>query len=151
MILVSLQFLDAILNKPGSLTEEEFEIMKTHTTLGAEMLTNLTMYSDDPLLLQTAHDICRWHHERYDGNGYPDGLVGDQIPISAQVVSLADVYDALTSERVYKEAVPHKTAMKMILSGECGEFNPLLIECLTETEDCILRELNTPDFTPPFF
>lgn len=140
---------DAILNKPGSLTEEEFEIMKTHTTLGAEMLTNLTMYSDDPLLLQTAHDICRWHHERYDGNGYPDGLVGDQIPISAQVVSLADVYDALTSERVYKEAVPHKTAMKMILSGECGEFNPLLIECLAETEDCILRELNTPNLTPP--
>ena len=141
---------DEILNKPGKLTDEEFEIMKTHTTVGASMLDKLDMYDDSPLLLQTAHDICRWHHERWDGGGYPDGLKGDDIPISAQVVSMADVYDALTSERVYKKAVPHETAMQMILDGKCGQFNPLLIECLVESSDRIISELNVPTIAPPF-
>ena len=140
---------DSVLNKPGALTPEEFEIMKTHTTLGSDMLDNLNMYSDSPLLLKTAHDICRWHHERWDGKGYPDGLIGDQIPISAQVVSLADVYDALTSERVYKGAVSHYVAMEMIRNGECGAFNPLLLECLEETSERILHELNAPTLAPP--
>ncbi len=140
---------DDILNKPGKLTDEEFEIMKTHTTVGAAMLDKLDMYDDSPLLLQTAHDICRWHHERWDGHGYPDGLKGDEIPISAQVVSMADVYDALTSERVYKKAVPHEQAMDMILHGQCGAFNPLLIECLVEASDRIISELNVPTIAPP--
>ena len=140
---------DVILNKPGKLTDEEFEIMKSHTVKGSEMLNNLNMYSDNPLLIETAHDICRWHHERYDGNGYPDHLQGDKIPISAQIVSLADVYDALTSERVYKDAYSHEEAMQMILNNECGVFNPLLIECLVEMESRILEELNIPSLTPP--
>lgn len=93
---------EAILNKPGRLTAEEFEFMKAHTAIGADMLRNLPRYQKERLL-QIAIEICRWHHERYDGKGYPDGLVGDEIPISAQLVSIADVYDALTSERVYKK------------------------------------------------
>ena len=129
-----------ILNKPGKLTPEEFEIMKTHTVIGASMLDSLEEYQDEKLV-QIAKEICRWHHERYDGKGYPDGLVGDEIPISAQVVALADVYDALTSERVYKKAYSHEKAMKMILGGECGEFNPLLLECLVETQDYIRLSL----------
>lgn len=140
---------DNILNKPGRLTADEFEIMKTHTTLGAEMLERLNMYTDNQLLLQTAHDICRWHHERWDGNGYPDGLKGDEIPISAQVVSLADVYDALTSERVYKSAVSHETAMKMIMNGESGVFNPLLLECLEEVSERVKQELDSSAIDPP--
>ena len=125
-----------ILNKPGRLTKEEFEVMKTHTTLGADMLAALDQYSDSSLV-RTARDICRWHHERWDGRGYPDGLKGDEIPISAQVVSIVDVYDALTSDRVYKKAIPHEEAMAMIARGECGEFNPLLLECLVECQDRI--------------
>lgn len=140
---------DSILNKPGRLTDEEFEVMKSHTVLGSNMLDNLTMYNDNPVLLQTARDICRHHHERWDGGGYPDQLKGDDIPISAQVVSLADVYDALTSDRVYKKAIPHDEAMRMIINGECGQFNPLLIECLLESEDRIRRELDVPALTPP--
>lgn len=140
---------DAVLNKPGKLTEEEFEIMKTHTVRGAEMLEKLDEYNDNPTLIRTAHDICRWHHERYDGSGYPDGLKGDDIPISAQVVSLADVYDALTSERVYKHAVPHEEAMRMILNGECGAFNPLLLDCLVDVQERIAEELDVPALTPP--
>ena len=88
-----------------------------------------------------AHDICRWHHERFDGKGYPDGLVGDEIPISAQVVSLADGYDALVSERVYKKAFSHERAIQMILNGECGAFNPVLLECLLQIQDPLKREL----------
>ena len=140
---------DDVLNKPGKLTDEEFEIMKTHTVLGANMLENLDEYNDNPTLIKTAHDICRWHHERYDGSGYPDGLKGDEIPISAQVVALADVYDALTSERVYKHAVPHSEAMRMILNGECGVFNPLLLDCLVDVQDRIANELDAPPMTPP--
>ena len=122
---------EKILNKPGKLTAEEFEIMKQHTVIGEEMLKNLEFYQDEELV-RYAREICRWHHERYDGRGYPDGLVGDEIPIAAQVVSMADVYDALTSERVYKKAFSHEKAMEMILNGECGTFHPLLLECLQE-------------------
>ena len=105
----------------------------------AEMLEQLGIYQDEPLV-KIAHQICRWHHERYDGKGYPDGLVGDEIPISAQVVSVADVYDALASERVYKKAVPHEKVLEMILHGECGQFNPILIECLQEISSRIRSE-----------
>ena len=125
---------EKILNKPGKLTKEEFEIMKTHTLIGAQMLDNLDMYRNEKLL-KFAYEICRWHHERYDGKGYPDGLVGEEIPISAQVVSLADVYDALVSERVYKKAFSHEKALEMIQNGECGTFNPLLLQCMTEVQD----------------
>ena len=122
---------EKILNKPGRLTKEEFEIMKQHTVIGEDMLKHLEFYQDEELV-RYARKICRWHHERYDGRGYPDGLKGDEIPIAAQVVSLADVYDALTSERVYKSAYSHDVAMEMILNGECGQFNPLLLECLKQ-------------------
>ncbi len=134
---------ESILNKPGKLTAEEFEVVKTHAAVGASILQNLPMTQDEPLI-QVAYQICRWHHERYDGHGYPDGLVGDQIPITAQVVSLADVYDALTGERCYKKAYPHETAVRMIQNGECGVFNPLLIECLLDIQDQLQREIGTP-------
>lgn len=130
---------DEILNKPGKLTPEEFEVMKGHSMAGANMLSDLASFSEEPLV-KTAYEICRWHHERFDGRGYPDGLEGDNIPISSQVVAVADAYDALTSERVYKKAFTHKTAMKMILGGECGTFNPLIIECLKKAADDILAE-----------
>lgn len=132
---------DAILNKPGRLTDEEFEVMKTHTVLGARMLDDLDAYKGEKLF-ETAWQICRWHHERYDGNGYPDGLKGDDIPISAQVVSVADVYDALTSDRVYKRAFSHEKAMQMILDGECGQFNPVLLQCLVNIQDRIKAGLD---------
>ena len=106
---------EKILNKPGKLTKEEFEIMKTHTLIGAQMLDNLDMYRNEKLL-KLAYEICHWHHERYDGKGYPDGLVGEEIPISAQVVSLADVYDALVSERVYKKACLLYTSMHKLFA-----------------------------------
>ena len=131
---------ESILNKPGRLTDEEFEIMKTHTLIGASILEKMEHYQDEPLV-QIARDICRWHHERYDGRGYPDGLKGDQIPISVQVVALADVYDALVSERVYKKAYSHEQALRMILNGECGAFNPLLLQCLMDIKYKIKWEL----------
>ena len=124
---------EKILNKPGRLTTEEFEVVKTHSMLGAEMLHQLENFNEQPLL-QTAYEITRWHHERWDGRGYPDGLKGDEIPISAQLVALADVYDALTSERCYKKAFSHEKAVQMILNGECGAFNPLLLQCLTDVQ-----------------
>lgn len=127
---------EKILNKPGKLTEEEYEIMKTHTTIGAIMIHQVKMEEDDTLI-QFAYEICRWHHEKWDGRGYPDGLKGNYIPISAQVVSIADVYDALVSERVYKKAYSHEKAIEMIINGECGEFNPLLIQCLKDCSDRI--------------
>lgn len=127
---------ESILNKPGKLTHEEFEIMKTHTTIGAEMLDKIDDYRDEPLV-RYAYEICRWHHERYDGRGYPDGLVGEQIPISAQIVAIADVYDALVSVRSYKKAFPHETAIDMIFNGECGTFNPMLLDCLRAAADKI--------------
>lgn len=122
--------------------------MKTHTTVGADMLEQLDQYTESALV-QTARDIARWHHERYDGHGYPDGLVGDDIPISAQVVSVADVYDALTSDRVYKKAFTHEKAINMILNGECGTFNPLLLECLVDVEGRIRAELDDAESAPP--
>lgn len=124
---------ESILNKPGKLTREEFQIIKTHTTNGADIIRQMVSRQEKPLL-RFAWEICRWHHERWDGNGYPDGLIGEQIPISAQVVALADVYDALTSKRCYKDAYDHKTAMDMILNGECGAYNPLLLKCMREIE-----------------
>ncbi len=130
-----------ILNKPGRFTPEEFEIMKKHTLEGAKMLGDIP-YRKDEELVKIGYQICRWHHERYDGRGYPDGLVGDEIPIAAQAVSLADVYDALTSKRVYKDAYAPETAVKMILRGECGTFNPLLLDCLRELAPKLEKELH---------
>lgn len=131
---------ERILNKPGKLTPEEFEVIKTHSAIGAGMLETVSFFQHEELV-QTARDICRWHHERYDGRGYPDGLKGDEIPIAAQVVALADVYDALTNERIYKPAYPHPVAVDMILNGECGAFNPLLLQCLTESASYLESEL----------
>ena len=131
---------DSILNKPGKLTPEEFKVIQTHSMLGAKMLHDLDNFAEQPLL-QTAYEIARWHHERWDGRGYPDGLKGDEIPISAQLVSLADVYDALTSERCYKKAFSHEKAVQMILNGECGAFNPLLLQCLTDIQADLKEEL----------
>lgn len=125
---------DAILNKPGKLTKEEYEIMKTHTLQGCAIIERIPQYETNSIY-QYAYDICRYHHERYDGNGYPDKLSGDNIPIWVQVVAFADVYDALTAERVYKKAFPHEKAMDMIINGECGCFNPELLKCLKEFEN----------------
>ena len=135
---------DRILNKAGKLTEEEFEVIKRHPIIGASILKNLALHQDEPIV-KVAYEICRWHHERYDGGGYPDGLKGEQIPISAQIVSLADVYDALVSDRIYKKAYSHKEAVRMILAGECGAFNPLLLECLEEIQGKIKEELEVQD------
>ncbi len=132
---------EEILNKPGRLTPEEFEVIKTHAVVGAQMLSNLPAYENEPLL-KTAQNICRWHHERYDGRGYPDGLKGDEIPIAAQIVALADTYDALTSNRCYKKSYPHETAVEMILDGQCGTFNPLLMECLKDIAPTLEEELS---------
>ena len=132
---------DVILNKPGRLTVEEFEIIKTHSMVGANMLLDLPIEQQEAPLVKVATEICRWHHERYDGNGYPDGLKGEEIPIAAQVVALADVYDALTSERCYKKAYSHEEALKMILEGQCGAFNPSLLLCLQEIADTLENKL----------
>jgi len=132
---------DKILNKPGRLTAEEFEVIKTHSIIGAEMLQDLHNTHNYPLF-DKAYEICRWHHERYDGKGYPDGLSGEEIPISAQVTSLADVYDALTSNRCYKKAFSHEKAMEMILDGQCGAFNPVLLQCLKDCEKQSLAEFS---------
>ena len=132
---------DSILNKPGRLTAEEFEVIKTHSIVGANILLDLPIEQQEAPLVKVAAEICRWHHERYDGNGYPDGLKGEEIPIAAQVVALADVYDALTSERCYKKAYSHEEALKMILEGQCGAFNPTLLLCLQEIADILESEL----------
>ena len=119
---------DSILMKPGRLTDEEFEYMKSHTTRGCDILNNIEgIWEED--YQQVSYEICRHHHERYDGRGYPDGLKGDEIPISAQLVSIADVYDALVCERCYKDAIPKDKAFLMIINGECGVFSPKLLEC----------------------
>lgn len=134
-----------ILNKPGRLTDEEFSVMKTHASTGAQMLEEFVKtQAQDPLIL-AAYQICRWHHERWDGKGYPDGLKGAEIPLCAQVVALADVYDALTSKRVYKDAFSHETAIQMILEGKCGTFNPTLLDCLKKNEAALLAELKECD------
>ena len=119
---------DAILMKPGPLTDPEREIMKTHAATGCQILASLGSMTD-PEYMRYAHNICHYHHERWDGGGYPEGLAGNDIPICAQVVGLADVYDALTSKRVYKEAFSFTRAVNMILKGECGQFSPKLLEC----------------------
>ena len=125
-----------ILKKPGKLTAEEFEIVKRHTVMGAQLIADLPVYQNEKLV-QYAITICRWHHERWNGEGYPDGLWGDGIPIAAQVVSLADAYDALTNARSYKTAFDHETALAMLHNGECGSFNPLLLTCLDEVSETI--------------
>lgn len=135
---------EEILNKPGKLTEEEFEIMKTHTTIGSDILNHLKMYQNEPLV-KYGNEICLGHHERWDGKGYPNGLKGDAIPISAQVASIADVYDALVGKRVYKLPFTHEKAMEMIITGQCGEFNPLLIECLIDIGDRLKLELENAE------
>ncbi len=119
---------DAILMKAGPLTEEEWEIMRTHSVTGCYILETLSEMADQEYL-RYAHNICHYHHERWDGNGYPEGLAGEDIPICAQVVGLADCFEALTSERVYKEAYSPARAINMILKGECGTFSPKLLEC----------------------
>ena len=131
---------EKILNKAGRLMPQEIEKMKEHTVIGASILENMELFKDEELV-KTAYQICRWHHERYDGRGYPDGLKGEEIPVSAQVVALADVYDALVSRRVYKKSYSHEEAMKMILGGECGAFNPVLLQCLTEAQDKIKESI----------
>ena len=131
----------AILNKPGKLTPEEFEQVKKHTLIGAEMVMNIGEFRNEPLV-RYAHDICLYHHEKYDGKGYPKGLIGDEIPIAAQVVALADVYDALTAKRVYKDAYSAEEAVQMIVDGECGKFNPLLMECLLDIRRFLEKDSN---------
>lgn len=132
---------DEILNKPGRLTAEEFAVIKGHSMAGANMLSELPLDQKEEPLVKTAHEICRWHHERYDGGGYPDGLKGEEIPVSAQVVALADVYDALTSERCYKDAYSHEKAIEMILAGQCGAFNPLMLECLLDISSSLKKKM----------
>ena len=134
-----------ILNKCGKLTDEEYKIMKTHTLEGAKMLEDIPFRRDEPLI-KVSYEICRWHHERFDGSGYPDGLKGEEIPISAQVVALADVYDALTSRRVYKPPFIHDKAVDMILNGECGAFNPLLLECFKDCHKELEQKLKEVSF-----
>ena len=122
---------DSIMLKPGKMTDDEFEIMRSHTTKGIELLESIKTSWDDEYG-KAAEEICRWHHERYDGRGYPDGLMGDDIPISAQLVSIADTYDALVSDRVYKKAYSKSEAFKMITEGECGVFSPKLVEAFRQ-------------------
>lgn len=136
---------ESILLKPGKLTAKEFEVMKTHTLIGDNLIKSLEIYHDEPLL-QMAAQICRWHHERYDGGGYPDGLKGEEIPICAQVVSIVDVYDALMSARPYKPAFSSEKAIQMILNGECGVFNPVLVDCLLEV---VSQQKTGKEGTPP--
>ena len=132
---------DEILNKPSRLTAEEFAVIKGHSMAGANMLSELPLDQKEEPLVKTAYEICRWHHERYDGGGYPDGLKGEEIPVSAQVVALADVYDALTSERCYKDAYSHEKAIEMILAGQCGAFNPLMLECLLDISSSLKKKM----------
>lgn len=125
---------DAILCKPGKLTDEEYEVMKSHSEKGYNIISGLQGVWDDSFK-KLSLDITRYHHERWDGRGYPDKLVGDEIPISAQIVGMADVYDALVNERPYKKPFSHEKAIQMICDGECGTFNPKLIECLKEINE----------------
>ncbi len=138
---------EKILKKPGKLTDEEFNIVKTHTVIGAKIIENTPAHQNKKIIKYAAQ-ICRWHHERWSGEGYPDGLSSENIPIAAQVVSLADVYDALTNDRSYKKAYSHKKALEMIRGGECGSFNPLLLKCLDEIADT-LRAENTDEGSSP--
>ncbi|MCI8391738.1 MAG: response regulator [Roseburia sp.] len=129
---------DGILNKPGRLTQDEFEIMKQHTVRGCEILQAVPDIMEQGLY-NYSYDICRHHHERWDGRGYPDGLKGDEISVWSQAVAIADVYDALTSERVYKKAFDHETAVRMINNGECGAFNPKVMKAFEASMDIIIK------------
>ena len=129
---------DAVLCKPGKLTSEEFEVMKSHTTKGVDLLESIPQLHDSGIY-DYARDIARHHHERWDGSGSPDGLAGDEISLWAQVVSLADVYDALSSDRIYKPAFPRAKVIEMILGGQCGQFNPDLLESFFSVEDQIFE------------
>ena len=137
---------DAILLKPGRLTDEEFEIMKSHTTIGCDILQkfyrNQTSEFD-----RYCYEICRHHHERWDGKGYPDHLAGDDIPISAQIVAIADVYDALISPRVYKSPYPKNVAYDMIINGECGQFAPDVLECFRLAKEELFNSLEMNDMS----
>ncbi len=128
---------DNILLKPGRLTEEERRIMMTHTTKGCEILERLPEEVQHTELLEASYEICRYHHERDDRRGYPDGLKGDEIPLSAQLVSIADVYDALVSERCYKKPYDKETAYQMIMDGQCGVFSPKLLNCLEDSRNAV--------------
>lgn len=130
---------DKILLKPGRFNEEEFEYMKTHTTKGSDIINQIEDIWDDEEYRKASYEICRYHHERYDGGGYPDGLKEDEIPISAQLVSVADVYDALVCERVYKSAYQKDKAYQMILNGECGKFSPKLMKCFENAREAFER------------
>lgn len=138
-----------ILTKPTALTPDEFDIVKQHTRLGAKIISDLPIYQNETII-KYALEICRWHHERWNGEGYPDGLKGEDIPIAAQVVSLADAYDALTSKRCYKEALSHEKSLEMIRGGECGSFNPLLLECLNESSELLRQELQRNEWDRSF-
>lgn len=127
---------DSMLMKPGKMTEEEYEFMESHTTKGCEILEQMQGVWDKEYA-DICYEICRSHHERYDGKGYPDGLAGDNIPLSAQLVSVADVYDALVNDRVYKKAYSKEQAYNMIVSGDCGMFNPKLMDCFIKTREKI--------------
>ena len=128
---------DSILLKPGKLSPEEFEVMKTHTTIGARVIDKLPD-SVDESYKRMCREICQFHHEQYDGRGYPAGLSGDDIPISAQIVSIADCYDALTSARPYKAALPGEVSINMIMNGECGAFSDKLKNCLAACKEKLL-------------
>ena len=134
---------DAILNKPGRLTPEEFEVMKSHTVQGAKLLEQIPQLRENGAY-PYARDIARHHHERWDGRGYPDGLKGDEISLAAQVVSLADVYDALSCKRVYKDAFPREKVVEMIREGQCGSFNPRLLECFFQVEGELAKLYHNP-------
>lgn len=125
---------DNILLKPGKLTNEEFDIMKQHTIRGCEVISAISAVQNEEYY-NYSYEICRYHHERYDGKGYPDHLVGDEIPISAQAVSIADVYDALQSKRCYKEAYGKDETFRMIINGECGTFSPKILRCFELSRD----------------
>lgn len=129
-----------ILSKPGKLADEEYTVIKSHSSMGAGLIHDISGYENNSFL-KTAYEISRWHHEKYDGHGYPDRLTGDEIPLSAQIASIADVYDALISKRSYKLSFTHEKAMNMILNGECGTFNQKLLqcfqECSAEDQSCI--------------
>ena len=131
---------DALLRKPGPLTPEEFDEIKKHTLIGEELMRGMKEMESEPLV-ETAAEICRWHHERVDGRGYPDGLKGNEIPMTVQAVGLADAYDALVSQRVYKPAYTHAEALAMIRGGECGAFDPLLVDCLEDIQGALCREV----------
>ena len=135
---------DDILLKPGKLSPEEFEVMKTHCEKGCVILDKLP--NDlDPEYVKYAKEICLYHHEKYNGRGYPNGIAGDDIPISAQIVSLADCFDALTAKRVYKKALGRKEAFDMIMNGECGSFNPKLLECFGRVFDTLPEQTDSPE------